>query len=214
MQSIHSPSDPRLILMLPLPASGALPLRLAWLGAAAGGVCLMLSEALPLNGVFLKPSTAFTAFMEIQVFFVLLLWPLLLEPLVREGLRPAGVLLEIGLLLVFAGPLTLVCADLSDPPLAAVVAAIAFVAALAAFVAGLVFLGQGRGWRVGPWYFGGAFLASTGVPLLAFWGAPVSSFRTLSPFWVMAEGPPLFAILLFGVAGAVALALAQRRPAG
>lgn len=180
----------------------AVPLLLAWLGTTSGALLLPLSDALPFRLGFVRPDNLFTVFVEMELLFVVLLWPLFLP-----ALRPRESLPRLAALLALGFPPLLVAANLSDAGAGTVLRAQSLVASLAAFAAGLFGL---LGERAGPGYYLVAFLLSAAAPFVAFlsreFGGPdLSGLAVLSPFWGAAR-PSFAPALLFGVAALALLA--------
>lgn len=180
----------------------AVPLLLAWLAVTCGALLVPLTDALPFRLGFVRPDNLFTVFVEVEVFFVVLLWPLFLG-----ALRPRDSLPRLAALLVLGFPPLLVAANLSEAGAGSLLRGQLLVAALAASAAGLFGL---LGERAGPGYYGVAFLLSAVAPFVAFlsreFGGPdLSGLAVLSPFWGAAR-PSLAPALLFGVAALALLA--------
>lgn len=195
------------------PLQRTVVLYLAWLAAIGGALIVMLGDLLPIPLTFVRPETLFTCFLECQVFFVVMVWPLFLPPLIREGAAATNLMAQIAVLLVFSLPLALLTADISDASPRTFIAGQLLIAVLAGFVAGLYTLAGSRGWRVGPWYTLGAFVVSAGLPFLGFLshevarsesgpGPDLTFLAAVSPFWGAAhaaEGTALVQSILYGV---------------
>src|ERR1043166_6101296 len=125
----------------------AVPLYLAWLGTLCGGVLILLSDALPVRLGLVRPDTFFVCLTEIEVAFVLFVWPLFIPSLLSPVAARRGVrlLLDVAVLLVAALPLDLIAANISNVDLAAFFRARAVVGSVAAFAAALA------GWATGRW---------------------------------------------------------------
>jgi len=180
----------------------AVPLLLAWIAAVCGAILFPLSESLPFRLGPARPAGAFVAFVQVQVLFLVLAWPLTLGTVgVREAMGRLGALLALGL------PPALVAADVSGEGAGALLRAQALAASFGAFAAALFgFAGP----AAGPWYYLGAFLLSAGVPFAAFlsreFGGPdLAGLSILSPAWG-ATRPSYGQALLFGAAALALLA--------
>jgi hypothetical protein len=172
----------------------AVPLLLVWIALLCGAILLPAAENLPFRLGFVRPDSLFTAFVEAQVGFVVLLWPLFLG---SDSMREA--LARLAALLALAFPLLLVAANLSDAGAGTVLRAQLLVAALAVLAAALeAFLGK----KARPGYYLVAFLLSALAPFSAFlsreFGGPdLSGLAWVSPFWAAAH-PTFGPSALFG----------------
>lgn len=192
-------------------------LYLSWIGALCGTFVLLLSEILPVPLPFATPAGFFTAVVEVEVFFVLLVWPLFVPSLLRgDGAAPA-LLLYIAMLLLFSLPLAMIGANVSSVEASGLLRSRAQVAALAALSAGIA----ARLPSALPWYLLGVFWISAAHP---FWfylqhqlGAKAPGISVyLSPFWgaaVAESGPAWVQTGLYGTVGLVLLGLAAKRKA-
>jgi hypothetical protein len=209
---------------LPILASMTLPplhksaaLYLSWIGGLCGAVVLLLADLLPFPLPFATPKNFFACVVAVQIFFILLIWPLFVPGLLREGLAPPALLAYVAVLVLFALPLVLIGANVASVGAAGLVRTQALVAALAA-------LGAGVAARLPsslPWYLLGAFWISAAHPFWSFLGdqlgakAPAVSVY-VSPFWgaVADRGAPAWVQTgLYGTAGVVLLALSRRKAA-
>ena len=206
----------------------AIPLYLSWLGLLTGALIICLSDSLPFTFTFVEPGNLFATLVQCQVFFVVLVWPFFIPGIVgevagkRDGERSVHMmLLQVAVLSVFAFPLALMCANVSDTDIVSFIRGHALVLALASFVAVLFTVGVERGWRrLGPLYFMGAFGISAGIPFLAFLlgdlaQTDMSVLSTVSPFWgasEIGETSSLVQAMLYGIlAVAMLLVDAWRR---
>ena len=96
------------------PLQKAILLYLTWLGVIGGALIVMLGDLLPLSLSFVRADSLFTCFLQSQIFFVVFLWPLFLPVLIRGGESGTGLLVQVVVLMVFALPLSLLCANISD----------------------------------------------------------------------------------------------------
>ena len=192
------------------PLQKAILLYLTWLGVIGGALIVMLGDLLPLSLSFVRADSLFTCFLQSQIFFVVFLWPLFLPVLIRGSESGTGLLVQVVVLMVFALPLSLLCANISDVSWGRLISGHALVVALAVFVGGLFILAGARGWRTGPWYYLGAFILSAGLPYLGFLSHQVievdlSYFAAISPFWGALDvggGRTLAQSIVFGVLAA------------
>jgi hypothetical protein len=197
----------------PLHRSGAL--YLSWIGGLCGAVILLLADVLPFAVSFATPASFLTCIVELEIAFVLLVWPLFVPGMLREGCAVPMILLHVGVLLLFALPLVLIGANVAGAGAASVLRGQVLVGALAALGAGVAarFRAALPGYLLGVFWFSAAhpfwsFLADqmgAGSPggaayLSPFWGAATS---LAAPAWVQAAA--------FGVPGMLLLALAGRR---
>jgi hypothetical protein len=197
--------------MVRVDPSRAIVVHLSWLGALVGALVAMMAEVSPVRLSFIRPETLFVAFTEVQVFFAALVWPLFLPWLLRDaGMR--GILLEIGLLVVFALPLALLCADVSNAGAGAVIRAQLLVAALASLAAGLR--------KSARWYILAILALSAAPPFLQFvvrvlgHGPDLSWAAWASPFWAAARIDEAWSLAAAALlAGASGIAFALARPA-
>ena len=192
-------------------------LYLSWIGALCGAFVLLLAEILPVPLPFATPAGFFTAVVEVEIFFVLLVWPLFVPALLRGGCAAPALLLYVAMLLVFSLPLAMIGANVSSVEAAGLLRSRAHVAALAVLAAGIA----ARLPSALPWYLLGVFWISAAHP---FWfylqhqlGAKAPGISVyLSPFWgaaVAESGPAWVQTGLFGVAGLVLLGLVAKRKA-
>jgi len=192
-------------------------LYLSWIGGLCGGFVLLLADLLPFPLPFATPSSFFSAIVVLEIFFVLLVWPLFVPSLLRAGCAAPALLVYVGVLLLFSLPLAMIGANVSSVDAAGLVRSRAHLAALAALGAGVAArLPSGL-----TWYLLGVFSVSAAPPFWFFLQhqlgakAPAISIY-LSPFWgaVAAESAPAWVQTgLFGVAGLLLLALTGKRKA-
>jgi len=192
-------------------------LYLSWIGALCGGFVLLLADLLPFALPFASPATFFLCVVELEIFFVLLVWPLLVPSVLREGI-PAPVLLAyVAVLLLFALPLVLIGANVSGVGIGSVVRSQALVAALAALGAGVA----ARLRAALPWYLLAVFWLSAAHPFWAFLGDQMGATAPgisvyLSPFWgaVAGSGAPAWVqASIYGLGGVGLLAFPGRKAA-
>src|SRR6185295_11340847 len=119
----------------PLHRSGAL--YLSWIGGLCGAVIVLLADVLPFAISFATPSSFLTCIVELEIAFVLLVWPLFVPGLLREGCAAPMVLLHVAVLLLFALPLVLIAANVAGAGAASVIRGQMLVGALAALGAGV-----------------------------------------------------------------------------
>src|SRR5258706_2200441 len=86
---------------------------------------------------FATPETFFDAILLLEIFFVLVVWPLFVPGLVREGCSGPPLMAYVGLLLLFALPLLLIAANVANVHAAELLRSQALVAGLAALGAGV-----------------------------------------------------------------------------
>ena len=192
-------------------------LYLSWIGGLCGGFVLLLADVLPFPLPFATPANFFGAIVELEIFFVLLIWPLFVPSLLKTGGTAPMLLLYVGILLLFSLPLAMIGANVSSVEASALVRSRAHVAALAALAAGVA----ARLPSALPWYLLGVFWVSAAQPFWFFLqhqlGAKAPGISVyLSPFWGAAaaeSGPAWVQTGLYGAAGVVLLALAGKRKA-
>jgi hypothetical protein len=185
-----------------------LPLYLSWVGTLTGALVLMLGEILPVRLTFVTSGSLFTCFLEVQVFYLVLVWPFFVMG--RGAMdRPAiSLYRDLGVLLAVGLPLGLMAADVSSVRTGPFLRALALIAALGAFGVSLFRFAPRP--SAGPWYFLGAFLVSAGLPFASFLAAEFlgQDWRWLaaaSPFWGAArleEGADLFQTPFYGLLAA------------
>src|SRR5262245_17510808 len=199
----------------PLHQSAAL--YLSWIGGLCAGIVIFLSDLLPVPLPFATPANFFGAIVELELFFVLLIWPLFVPSLLRTGCGAPMLLLYVGVLLLFSLPLAMIGANVSSVEAAGLLRSRAHVAALAALGAGVA----ARWPSALPWYLLGVFWVSAAHPFWYFLqnqlGAKAPAISVyFSPCWgaAAAESAPAWVQTgLFGVAGLALLALAGKRKA-
>jgi len=186
-------------------------LYLSWIGGLCGAVVVLLGNIFPQPLPFATPEAFFVSLVEVEVFFALLVWPLFVPSLEKDGIRGLALAGPVAALVVFALPLLLIGANVSGVGAAGVVQS-------QALVAGLAFLGAGVASRLRgamPWYLFAVFLLSTLPPLSRYLEtqmqarAPLSS-AALSPFWGAAAGGPA-AWIQAALAAAAGLGLLARK---
>lgn len=190
-------------------------LYLAWIGGLCGAVVLMLADILPFPLPFATPDRFFLCVVELEIFFILLLWPLFVPSLLRDKVAGPQVLAYAGVLLVLALPLVLIAANVSSMDAAGLVRSQAHVAALAALGAGVA----AKLPAALPWYLLAVFWISAAHPFWAFLdhqlGAKSPAVSVyVSPFWAAAAGqaaPAWVQTGLYGVVGVVLLVLSRRK---
>jgi len=189
-------------------------LYLSWVGGLCGAVLLLLGNLLPYPLPFATPGGFFLCIVELEVFFALLVWPLFVPALRKDGARGAFLLATIAVLLLLALPLVLIAANISSVDAGALVRSQALVAGLAALGGGVA----ARKPASMPWYLLAVFWLSTAPP---FWmylsrelGARAPSVSVYaSPFWSAAAAAGAPAWVQAGVAGAAGLLLLARKEA-
>jgi hypothetical protein len=196
------------------PIHKATGLYLTWIGVLCGAVLLLLGNLLPYPVPFATPGNFFLCIVELEVFFALLVWPLFVPALLKDGAQGLPLLSYVAVLILFALPLVLIGANVSSVDAAVLVRTQALVAGLAALGGGVAARKPERM----PWYLLGVFWLSTAPPLWTYLSremgarAPAVSVYA-SPFWgaaVEAGGP---AWVQAGVAGAAGLILLARKGA-
>lgn len=179
-------------------------LYLSWIGGLCGAVVLLLGDVLPFPLPFATPAAFFLCLVQVEVFFALLVWPLFVPSLQKDGLRGFLLAASIAVLLLFALPLLLIGANVSGVGAAGLLRSQTLVAGLALFGAGAA----SRRDRTLTWSLLAVFLLSTLPPLGLFLqdqlggkSLPLSPY--FSPFWAAADdGPSAWVLgLLSGVAG-------------
>jgi hypothetical protein len=199
----------------PLHKSAAL--HLAWIGGLCGTIILMLADLLPYRLPFATPDKFFAAVLSLEIFFVLLVWPLFVPSLLGEGMPTPMILVEVAVLLLFGLPLVLIAANVTGVDAGSVLRGQALVAALAALGAGVA----ARLRPVLPWYFLAVFWLSAAHPFWAFLGDQMGAASPrmsvyLSPFWgAVADtpGPAWVQAAVYGLGGLALLALPARKAA-
>ena len=187
-------------------------LYLSWIGGLCGAVVLLLADLYPFPLTFATPASFFLCLVEVEVFFLLLVWPLFVPSLQKDGIQGFLLAASIAVLLLFALPLLLIGANVSGVGLAGLLRS-------QALVAGLALLGGGvasKRNRALTWYLLGVFLLSTLPPLGLFLSdqmggkaQPLSS-PYFSPFWAAAADGPA-AWVLGALSGAAGLGLLARK---
>jgi hypothetical protein len=199
----------------PLHKSAAL--WLAWIGGLCGAIVLLLADLLPFRLPFATPENFFACIVELEIFFALLVWPLFVPALLREGFAAPLLLVHVGVLILFALPLVLIGANVASVGAADLARSQALVAALAALGAGVA----ARFRPALPGYLLAVFWVSAAHPFWFFLqhqlGAKAPAISVfLSPFWgaVVSESAPAWVQTgLYGAAGVVLLTLARRKAA-
>lgn len=194
-------------------------LPLLWLGFLCGTVVAALGEVLPWRLSFVRPGNLFVVLAEVQVFFVLFLWPLFVPSLAGKG-EAGRMFLHAGVLVLLGIPPALVGAGISAVGPAAFLRVQFLVAASAALAGAVLLVGVRRGCPVGPWYLLGAFAAAGLAPYAAFLHYEFGPREelpwivVLSPFWGASRpegsGPLLQGIAAAALAAAI-LALGRSR---
>jgi len=190
------------------PLHKAAALYLSWIGGLCGAIVVLLADVLPFPLPFATPGNFFACVVELEIFFALLVWPLFVPSLLREGLRPPVLLVYVGLLMLFALPLVLIGANISSVGSAGMIRTQSLVAALAALGAGVA----ARSPKAMPWYVFGVFVVSAGLP---YWflldtqlGARSPSVSVfISPFWGVVSDRAAASWIQTGIYGAAGLAL-------
>jgi hypothetical protein len=192
-------------------------LYLSWIGTLCGAFVLLLADLLPFPLPFATPASFFTAVVQVEIFFVLLVWPLFVPSLLRGGCAAPTLLLYIAMLLLFSLPLAMIGANVSSVDAGGLMRSRAHIAALAALAAGVA----ARLPSAMPWYLLGVFWISAAHPFWSYLqhqvGAKAPGISVyLSPFWgaaVAESGPAWVQIGLFGAAGVALLAFTTKRKA-
>lgn len=165
-------------------------LYLTWIGSLCGAVVLLLGDVLPFPLTFATPGAFFLSLVQLEVFFVLLVWPLFVPSLQKNGVHGIFLLGSILILLIFALPLLLIGANISNAGARELVRSQAQVFGLAALAAGIA----AKRPAALPWYLLAVFVLSTVPPLDLFLNrelgskAHPSAAVWFSPFWGAAAG--------------------------
>jgi hypothetical protein len=192
-------------------------LYIAWIGGLCGAIVLMLADVLPFRPAFATPENFFTCMVVLEIFFILLVWPLFVPAIVREGVPPPALLAHVGLLVLFALPLLMIAANVASVGTAGLVRSQLLVAALAVLGAGVA----ARRPSALPWYLLAVFWIAAAHPFWAFLAdqlgakAPAVSVY-VSPFWgAVADqtAPAWVQTALYGVAGLLLLTLKSHKDA-
>lgn len=189
-------------------------LYLTWIGGLCGAVVLLLGDVLPFALTFATPGAFFLSLVQIEIFFVLLVWPLFVPSLQKDGIRGLFLLASLLVLLLFALPLLLIGANISNAGARDLVRSQAQVFGLAALAAGVA----AKRPAAMPWYLLCVFLLSTLPPLDLFlnreMGSKVhpSAASWFSPFWGAAAGGPA-AWFQAGIGALAGLGLLARKEA-
>jgi hypothetical protein len=192
-------------------------LYIAWIGGLCGAIVLMLADVLPFRPAFATPENFFSCVVVLEIFFVLLVWPLFVPSILREGVAPPVLLAYVALLVLFALPLVMIAANVASVEAGSLARSQLLVAALAALGAGMA----ARLPSALPWYLLAVFWISAAHPFWAFLGdqlgakAPAVSVY-VSPFWgavVERSAPAWVQAVLYGAAGLALLVLAPRKDA-
>jgi len=186
-------------------------LYLSWIGGLCGAVIFLLGKILPYPLPFATPGLFFLSLVEVEVFFVLLVWPLFVPSLEKDGIRGFALLGSVAILILFALPLLLIGANVSGVGATDLVRSQALVLGLAALAAGVA----SRLRPALPWYLLAVFVLSA-LPPLSYYlqnqmqaRAPLAS-PYLSPFWGAAAGGAA-AWVQCGLAGIAGLVLLARK---
>ncbi|HVR82878.1 MAG TPA: hypothetical protein VMU54_01120 [Planctomycetota bacterium] len=164
-------------------------LFLFWIGGLCGTVVFLLGNVLPYPLPFATPAAFFLSLVEVEIFFALLIWPLYVPSLQKDGIRGLALLASMAILLLFALPLLLMGANVSGVGAAGLLRSQALVGGLGALGAAIA----SRLRSALPWYLLAVFVLSTLPPLSHFLEhqmqakAPLST-AYLSPFWGVASG--------------------------
>jgi len=164
-------------------------LYLSWIGGLCGTVVFLLGNVFPYPLPFATPAAFFISLVEVEIFFVLLVWPLFVPALRKEGVRGLALLATVAVLVAFALPLLLIGANVSSVDAGELIRSQSLVVGLAALGAGIA----SRFRPAMPWYLLSVFLLSTLPPLSHFLEhemqakAPLAT-AYLSPFWGAAAG--------------------------
>lgn len=183
-------------------APRTLPLHLTWIGVLCGSLLLLLGDVVPVRLTFVRPDTLFLCLLEVQLAFLIFVWPLFVPRIAgpagrRRALRLLG---EGAFLLVLSLPLVLIAANVSNVAAGEIAGSLALLAAFAAFPACLLAKTE----RAGPWYVLAAMGVSAILPFLRFLGGPAWSWASgLSPFWAAGAGDFLFPTAVYGGLAAV-----------
>jgi hypothetical protein len=195
-------------------------LYLCWIGALCGTLLLLLGDVIPVRLVFVRPETLFVCLLEVELAFVVFVWPWFIPSLLlpeaparRSTLR---LLREVGLLLVASLPPAMIAANVSNVEAGDFLLAQALLWVLGAFAAALFAVGSDRRWAVGAWYVLGAFAVSSILPFTAFIAsslgeADLAWLARISPFWAVGRGEISWPVSIYGVL-AVAIWTLPRRP--
>jgi len=183
-------------------------LYLSWIGALCGTLLLLLGDVLPVRLVFVRPETLFLCLLEVELAFVVFVWPWFIPSLALPDAPARGstlrLLREVGLLVVASLPPALIAANVSNVEPGDFLLAQALLWVMGAFAATLFSVGLGRRWTVGAWYLLGAFAVSSVLPFGAFIASSLGVcdltwLARISPFWAAERGDPFWPVLVYGV---------------
>lgn len=166
-----------------------------WFIFLAGIIWLLLSDILPIKFKFAEPQNVYYGFVEAELFFVLLLWPIfipkILEAEISLGTSIANVpmlLIQIVAFFILALPLAVICLNIGELGWQALLKGQFFVFILASVVALLFNVTFKRGKDITHLYYFVVFMFSAGAPFLYFIlreyeGKELFALPLLSPFY-------------------------------
>lgn len=172
-----------------------LPLHVLWLVFLIGAAVLLVSEKPSLP--FLNEPTLFVALIEIQLAFVLLIWPLWLARSLKEAPDSRRALIQasvqLGIMFSLAFPVNLIGQAISNTPAPDFFRACGIFFATQVLVGTLYVLGARLRLNLFPYYFLGVFVSQAVLPFMGYLLLEFSNTESLdvlklfSPFWMIAS---------------------------
>ncbi|OHB69666.1 MAG: hypothetical protein A2W23_09105 [Planctomycetes bacterium RBG_16_43_13] len=154
---------------------------------------------------FVTPDNIFHLLMEAQLFFVLIIWPLVIPAVLQntvynikgEGQRPSlnaisgrvsVLFLQVLMFFILTLPISLMCTSIANLDWIILAKGSVYVFAIALIVAAVFDIGITRKLNIAPIYYLIIFILSAGVPFLyylmrEFYGRDAIELSVLSPFW-------------------------------
>lgn len=175
----------------------AFALATAWMSLLGVGMILALTERFPLHLALLRPEFVNVFLVELEVLFVLFLWPIVM-PWLLEGVdAPAARarrLLALGaMMLLLDAPLVAIAHHVAEGSWASLLTGRLLTAAAIVFVAGTYAGGPRDAVYAARWYFPAVFALAAGLPyahylFVEYLQSPaLAAVDVLSPFWTASQ---------------------------
>lgn len=198
---------------------------LTWMACLTLGLILAMTGGIPLKLALLEASNLNILLVQVEIFFLLLVWPLFIPAMAghleRRRDRCAHLLGHALVLLLLSFPLALVTHFVARTDAPTLLAGRVLAAAAALFVVGVFGLGPAGNERLSRGYFLTALVTTGLLPYASFVMTRATDTGVLtwfSPLWSAAQlnvepATPLTTAAIFGGVGAAMLAVAWMRKA-
>jgi hypothetical protein len=195
-----------------------LPILVLWLVVLIGLAVVLISEKHPLR--FVGESSLLVALVELELAFILLVWPLWLGRSLKASEAPREVMLQvalqIGALFLIGLPINLIAQAISNASASTFAALCAVLMSTQLLVGSLYVLGASLRLNLHPYYYLGVFVTQALLPFLGYLlveftnAESLSILKIVSPFWTIAEPSTVLPSVVMAISAGIVGAAASR----